>query len=69
MTRHAPYQRSMVDSCRMALRVGPLLRSVDGRVTLYRFGRRTFGPATIKRMIDAGEAVRRGDFVFATRGA
>ena len=42
--------------CRAALARGPLIR--DGN--LWRYGRRRFSNATVKRLIEEGAAVREG---------
>lgn len=47
--------------CRAALARGPLVRDRSH----WRFGRRLFNPATVARLIAAGEAVRDGSQVVA----
>jgi hypothetical protein len=51
--------RAAADYCRAALARGPLIR--DGRH--WRYGRRRFSNATVKRLIDEGDAVRDGAIV------
>ena len=52
---------------RAALARGPLVlerKVIESRViNHYRFGRRRFSAYTVKRLADAGEAVRKGKFV------
>jgi hypothetical protein len=50
---------SAVDLCRVALKLGKLVR--DGRH--WRYGRRRFSNATVKRLIDEGVAIRIGNVV------
>ena len=52
------------DVCLVALARGELIR--DGR--RWRFGRRCFSNATVRRLIDEGAAVRSGDVVRAAIG-
>jgi hypothetical protein len=54
--------RAAVDLCRLALAQGPLIR--DGNQ--WRFGRRCFSNATVRRLIDDGSAVRFGNVVRQT---
>ena len=54
--------RAAVDVCRLALTRGPLVR--DGNQ--WRFGRRCFSNATVRRLIDDGSAVRFGNVVRQT---
>ena len=54
--------RAAVDLCRLALARGPLVR--DGNQ--WRFGRRCFSNATVRRLIDDGSAVRFGNVVRQT---
>jgi hypothetical protein len=51
--------RAAADMCRLALARGPLIQ--DGRH--WRFGRRRFSNATVKRLLDQGIAVRDGRMV------
>jgi hypothetical protein len=54
--------RAAADYCRAALARGPLIR--EGRH--WRYGRRLFSNATVKRLIDDGDAVRDGPIVKRT---
>jgi len=56
---NAPRANAALLLCREALARGSLIR--DGRH--WRFGRRRFSNATIKRLIDEGTAVRAGNEV------
>jgi hypothetical protein len=59
---HAEINRAAVNLCRLALARGPLIR--DGNQ--WRFGRRCFSNATVRRLIDEGSAVRFGNVVRQT---
>ena len=57
--QRAEINRAAVNLCRLALARGPLIR--DGNQ--WRFGRRCFSNATVRRLIDDGSAVRFGNVV------
>jgi hypothetical protein len=65
-TMKRPVQRAEInraaDLCRLALARGPLIR--DGNQ--WRFGRRCFSNATVRRLIDDGSAARFGNVVRQT---
>lgn len=60
-TRGAPC-RTALDLCRVALTKGSLVR--DGNT--WRYGRRRFSNATVKRLLDDGTAIRSGTIIRAT---
>lgn len=60
--------RQAIDIARAALARGPLTKvHVEGAIlpAHYRFGRRIFNAETVKRLIEAGEAIRDGNEVRA----
>lgn len=62
--RGGDIRAAAVDVCLVALARGELIR--DGR--RWRFGRRCFSNATVRRLINEGEAVRNGDVVRSAVG-
>lgn len=61
--RYAPTKAAVI--CRAALSVGPLEYHQNRQLTGWKFGRRIFSKTTVALLIEAGEAIRDGEFVRA----